>query len=195
MVATHPPPVMSSRAPGAHTTRTALAGIAVGLAVFGVIAAVGLGGYWMLGAKARRSEAPVPDVLPAGAAAAPSQAASSPAPQKPAPTTENATIQLEFVEPKAGVSLLLDGQPLKGEKPKISRPKPGSVKLLVVSADGYKQDTIRIDENTPDQLDLMLVRLAQARTEQRPSQPAATGSAKPKEPAKPLKVDIPDNPF
>jgi serine/threonine protein kinase len=194
MVATHPPPVMSSRAPGAHTTRTALAGIAVGLAVFGVIAAVGLGGYWMLGAKARRSQAPPADVLPVGAARAPSPQASATTTEKPPPTTTNESIKVEFVEPKSGVALLLDGQPLKGEKPTILRPKLGAVKLLVVSADGYKQDTIRIDENTPDQLDLMLVRLAQAKAEQKPSQPAAAQSAKSKE-AKPLKVDIPDNPF
>jgi serine/threonine-protein kinase len=194
MVATHPPPVMSSRAPGAHTTRTALAGIAVGLAVFGVIAAVGLGGYWMLGSRARRAEAPPPDVIGVGAAAAPTPTPSASAPEKPTATTTNDSIIVEFVEPKTGVTLLLDGQPLKGEKPKISRPKPGGVKLLIVSADGFKQDTIRIDENTPDQLDLMLVRLAPQKTE-KPSQPAAATSAKPKEPAKPLKVDIPDNPF
>lgn len=117
-------------------------------------------------------------------------------PDKPAPPSAASLIQIVFVEPKAGVTLRLDGQPVKGEKPTILRPKPGGVKLLIVTADGYKQDTLRIDENTPDQLDLMLVRLqARAEPPQKSKSKESKESKESKDGPKPLQVDIPDNPF
>jgi serine/threonine-protein kinase len=194
MVATSPPPMMTTPTRGAQTTRNALWGVALGLGVFGLIAVVGGGGYYMISVKGRRAEPTQPDVVPVGGAAAAAPAPVSAAPGgKPAAPSSASLIQIEFVEPKTGVTLMLDGQPVKGAKPTIARPKPGGVKLLVVTAEGYKQDTLRIDENTPDQLDLMLVKI-QARTEQKPAQPAKE-SKESKEGPKPLKVDIPDNPF
>jgi hypothetical protein len=108
------------------------------------------------------------------------------------------------------VSFALDGKPLTGRQKQIPRPPHGKVALLTVKADGYHQDVLRIDDNTPDVLDILLAKVepgteiapkptaaATPHSNWHPPTPAKpTPISKPPEKKKPaIKPDIPDNPF
>ncbi len=209
-VAGTPPPLAAPRRGAAST---ALLGVSIGLGAFVVIAGLGLGGWALL--RQHRAAAATPHSATAAAVApsakAPTASASASA-TTAAPPTPAAVIQLHNVIPKSGVSFALDGKPLPKDKKQIPRPAHGKVSLLTVKADGYQQDVLRIDDNTPDVLDILLAKV-EPDTEAKPKptaaaaatphptwHPKAAAVAKPsvpkasgKKPA--IKPDIPDNPF
>jgi len=206
-VATGTPPPTAAR-PG--TANTALLGVSIGLGAFVMIAGLGIGGWALL--KQHHSAAAAPHSA-AAAVAAPSQAPAPPAPASSAadstpaagPAATAAVIQLHDVIPKSGVSFALDGKPLKGRQTQIQRPPHGKVALLTVKADGYHQDVLRIDDNTPDVLEILLAKVEPG-TEIAPKPTAVatphsnwhppTPISKPPQKKKPaIKPDIPENPF
>lgn len=183
------------------TARTALVGIGIGVVMFVVAGA----GIFLL--RSRTAEtAPPPAAVVAPTATAATQPAQPPANEQLPP--RSAKIAIRLVSPKSGVSLELDGKKLEDAEPKLQRPAAGQSALLKVSAAGYHTDTLRLDGDTPDVLEVMLAKLdepaPEKREEQKPAadKPAADKPAgptpletKPSKPKKPQKVDIPDNPF
>jgi hypothetical protein len=117
------------------------------------------------------------------------------------------TIKLVAVTPKDGITFLMDGKVLR--ELAIDRPKKGEVKLLTAKAAGFHDEVLRLDEATPDQLDVLLAKSEEPKPEAKPEakpepkaasvapQPVPTEKARPPEakPKKPPKPDIPDNPF
>lgn len=203
-----PPPASTARRSGGST---ALLGVGIGLGAFIVIAGVGFGGWMLL--KSRHQPAAAAIHSAAALTAAPSQAPAPPASASapaPAPPGTAAVIQLHNMIPKTGVSFSLDGKPLPASQKQIPRPPHGKVSLLTVKADGYHQDVLRIDDATPDVLDILLAKLKpEAEAPAKPAAAAKHGTWPPKKttpkPAKTSKPpekkkqaiqpDIPDNPF
>jgi serine/threonine-protein kinase len=191
---------------------TALLGVGIGLGVFGLIAALGIGAFLLFRSAPRVATAAAPSAAP------------PPAPVAAAPTASTAQRWVTLRStPKDGVAYVLDGKPLEAGTTRVPRPKPGQTLVLEASAPGYGAEKIRIDEQVADELDVILV----AEKAAEPA-PAATGAAKPaaqkpvgasrpaeakpvaarpplekpppfeKPPEKPRpkrKADIPDNPF
>jgi serine/threonine-protein kinase len=166
----------------------AMLGVGIGLGAFVVLGFVGVT-IWALG----RSE---PEA-PLAAVAAPTVTATAPEPAPPeAPRAEAkvAKITIVAVEPKTGVSFSLDGKALAEGVLSIERPQAGKVRLLSAAADGYQSDVYRIDDATPDQLEVMLLEKQEPAAV--PVQPGPLPATKPAE-KKPsaIKPDIPENPF
>lgn len=145
---------------------------------------------------------------------APPQAVVPPPPPStmatPAPATA-AIIRLRPTIPSEGLVFELDGAPLNGLT--IPRPQPGRVRLLTAKAAGYLEETFRLDDQSPEVLEVLLAASTPA-----PSAVASFAAApiapgpvatvpgplpkpvgdQPKPTAKPVpkpKPDIPDNPF
>jgi serine/threonine-protein kinase len=180
------------------TARTALVGIGIGVVMF-VVAGAGI--FLLRSRTADGSPAPPAVVAPtATVAARPAQSSAEPAKKPPPQSTK---IAVRLVSPKAGVSLELDGKKLSEAEPTLQRPPAGQSALLKVSAAGYHTDTLRLDADTPDVLEVMLAKLEdpapQKPTEQKPAAEKPSGptpiETRPTKPTKPQKVDIPDNPF
>jgi len=171
-------------------------GVMIGLGVFLLVALVGAG-IWA--AKKRDAPAGEAAVVVEAPVAAPTP---SPEPSE-SPAAEPAKvekIQIRAVDPKDGLRLAIDGKALAPGVLGIDRPEPGKVRLLSVQADGYENDVYRIDDATPDVLDVILMKKMDEPTAKAPEGPTApTPAAAPAKPAdkkKPvLKPDIPDNPF
>ena len=191
---TPPPHVTSSSRPG--TTRTALLGVAIGLAAFATVAAFGAGAYLLIRSREapRAHEAPPTPALPPVLVSAPPAAATA------APTSR-AMIHLHSVVPRAGVRYRIDGVALDPAVTSIARPAPGTVLLLEAEADGYMRELIRVDDGAPDILDVRLVEQTLARGAQaQPASPPTAGSgsaarADREKKRRPIQPDIPENPF
>ncbi|MEB2312736.1 MAG: serine/threonine-protein kinase [Sorangiineae bacterium] len=241
-----PPPVESASAPGSHPSQVsrvsvmthltpggtpaphqfgapltskrgspALLGAGLGLGAFAVFAMVGAAIFLSRGGTA------APSAELAVSAPAPPAAPKSPSPSAAAKEpTRGPPIRLRLVIPSEGVRFELDGKPLPAIAREIPRPPPGGVELLKVSADGYQEDVLRVDDSTGEVLDVLLAKasdapaaraapLESAATAARAEPPAATAmkpaadepaaapkpaAAKPAAP-KPGKPDIPENPF
>jgi hypothetical protein len=169
-------------------------GIVIGLIGFFLIAIVSIGVWWV-----KRGE-----VQPPAAAAPIETPVAAPTPEPTATEAQPAeaklgTIKLVAIEPKQGVTFSVDGKPLAAGVMTIDRPEPGKVRLLSATAEGYQADVYRIDDATPDELEVMLLKKQEAPAGPTPAPapaPVAPGPAKPAE-KKPsaIKPDIPDNPF
>ena len=184
------------------TARGALIGIGIGVGVFALLATGA--SFYLRGQAAEAAPAPtVPTVATTTAKS----------PEAPPPTATGANVEnqspvikLVTMMPKAGITFLLDGKPLAGLE--VPRPKSGEVKLLKASAEGYHDEVLRLDEFTPDQLDVLLAKADEPKPEPKteakvaeappgklseaPTKVEAPKETKPKKPPKP---DIPDNPF
>lgn len=185
-----------SRPQQSNIAATALIGIAVGLGAFFALAvALGVGWYVLRGRP--RFVPPLPS------AAEPTTAASALQPTASSTLDKLSTIRLRAVTPHDGQSYELDGIALPGGTSSIDRPKPGRVRLLTARAAGYTKQDLRIDEQTPEVLDVILeeapVSALTASASARPAteHPAAALSegAKTERKKKPIKPDIPENPF
>jgi eukaryotic-like serine/threonine-protein kinase len=142
-------------------------------------------------------QAPAPIAAPAAAPEPPVQL-SAIAPPPPAATVEVRSIKLRALEPKDGISFELDGSPLAADVSSIERPTPGTARLLAARAPGYEPDLYRIDDATPDELEVMLLKKQEGAgaIQQPQAPPPAQSPVKPGESKKPvLRPDIPDNPF
>ena len=185
----HPP-----QAPQQDTTaRTALFGIGIGVLVF----AVGGAGIFLLRSSKDTPPPPAPAKVAAPPVATPAKPAKEAKPPPAAPKKSDITIRT--VSPKGRVAFELDGKRLVGAEPKVPRPPAGKFSVLKASAVGYHTDTLRLDADTPDILEVMLAKLdepAPAKTSTSGSSPASTPrETKPTKPKKPPKLDIPENPF
>ncbi len=187
----HPPPARQQDT----TARTALFGIGIGVLVF----AVGGAGIFLL----RSSKDSPPPPAPAAVAPPPVATPAKPAKEtKPAPAApQKSDIIIRTVSPKGRVAFELDGKRLVGAEPKVPRPPAGKFSMLKASAVGYHTDTLRLDADTPDVLEVMLAKLdepapVKTSTSTSGSSPASTSREdKPTKPKKPPKLDIPENPF
>ena len=183
-----PPPQPRSSLP------TAMLGVTIGLGVFLLVALVGAG-IW---AAKRRDAAPVETATVAEAPMPTPTPAPTPVEPPAAPSAKVAKIQIRPVDPADGIRLAIDGKALAPGVLSIERPEAGKVRLLSVQADGYENDVYRIDDATPDVLDVILMKKKEEPTAKAPEgpAPAAPPAAAPAEKKKPvLKPDIPDNPF
>ncbi len=203
-----PPPTARARRGNANT---ALLGVGIGLGAFVVIAGLGFGGWALLKSRHPAAAAPGASATPKAVASQKAAPPTSVGTPPPAPAATSTIIQLHNVIPKSGVSFALDGKALPWSRKQIPRPPHGKVSLLKVRADGYYQDILRIDDNTPDVLDIYLKKMSaeEPTSNAKPTAAAAphstwhptTAAAKPsgtttpekKKPA--IKPDIPDNPF
>lgn len=173
----------------------AMLGVVIGLAAFVLLALVGVG---LFIAKRGEPDAPAATVTPP--AEVPTTAPTPVASEAPKAPPKLGKIQLVPLEPKAGVSFAVDGKPLAAGVLTIERPEPGKVKLLAAQAEGYQSDVFRIDDATPDELDILLLKkqepaaAATAPAEPRPGVPAPPPRDSEKKPSA-IKPDIPDNPF
>lgn len=204
-----PPPTYMYPAPapaGPSSAKLALAGVLVGVALFAV-------GGTALVLMRGPSE-------PAAATTAAAAAATAPTPPPPAATAAPAPtklVKLNLVQPTKGVRFELDGKTLPQGTVQVPRPASGQTSVLIARADGHKQDSLRIDDTTPEILDVLLeVESPEPKPEATKPNPEPVAAKKP-EPAapaagptpvsagptpvapkpvkKPPKPDIPDNPF
>ncbi len=186
-------------APAPDTTaRGALIGIGIGVGVFALLAT---GAFFYL--RGRSAEAT--PAAPTAVAAQPAQPSAQPTATQAAANVENQspTIKLVAVTPKDGITFLMDGKEL--HELTIERPKKGEVKLLTAKAAGFHDEVLRLDELTPDQLDVLLAKADEPKPEPKPTsepaRPAPVATSQPVQkppepkPKKPPKPDIPDNPF
>jgi eukaryotic-like serine/threonine-protein kinase len=170
-----------------------LGGVALVLA-----ALLGLG-VWLLARE--RGEAPPPPI----ATAPPTPSAQPQLALAPLPAAQDQAkaklelIELRALEPKTGISFELDGKPLDSDVTNIERPEPGKVRLLSAKAPGYEHDVYRIDDATPDVLEVILLEKKPEGAGAAQPQPAPPTQLQPRPPEqkkKPeLRPDIPDNPF
>jgi serine/threonine-protein kinase len=186
----------------------AMLGVVIGLAAFVVLALVGVGLF-----IAKRGEPDAPAAV-APPAEAPRIAPTPVATETPKPPPKLAKIKLIPLEPKQGVSFAVDGKPLAAGVLTIERPEPGKVKLLAAQAEGYQSDVFRIDDATPDELDILLLKKQNPDSPSSPSSPSGAGAPRDHGTAAPrdhgtaaprdngtakkpsaIKPDIPDNPF
>jgi eukaryotic-like serine/threonine-protein kinase len=200
---TPPPQVGAARANSAASS--ALLGVGVGLGVFGVVV-VGVAG-WLLWHARHHATTPVatrPAVTqPAPLVAPPPSAATAAAPAPSASTPSVAAgIELHEVTPSSGVSFWLDGKALAPGKLVVTRPETGHVSKLIAEAKGYQRSVFTIDQGTPAELDVTLVK--DAAPAPRPAAPRAAthrpveiphAASKPADSKPAIKPDIPANPF
>ena len=209
VVATAPPFSAPRPASGSSAAKTALIGVAVGVGVFALVA-VGGGSYWVLKSRSRATAAVQP------AASTPSVAGS------PAPAAAIADTRIVLVEPKSGVTLLVDGVVQPVGQLSITRPAPGAERTLTARAAGYKDREFKLESESTSieiTLDKDMGEAAQDKAGSAEKPPEATKPSEPAKPAeaanpseaakpekssekstppskpKPVKPDIPDNPF
>jgi eukaryotic-like serine/threonine-protein kinase len=157
-------------------------------------------GVWLLARGRDQPQPPAASGAPV-TAPMPETSVAPPLARSPAPpaAAKLELIELRALEPKAGISFELDGKPLAADASSIERPAPGKVRLLSAKAPGYEHEVYRIDDATPDVLELILLKRQESPAAVQPQQPAAPAqppAASPQERKKPvLRPDIPDNPF
>lgn len=181
---------------------TVFMGVGIGLGAFLLIGGLGFGGWYLLGGSKA-----TPDPVAATTAApppAPQPALSQKTPA--APLKANVEYITVRTVPAEGVSLEFEGSVLKPGVNRVPRPLPGSTRKLIARADGYEDQTLNLDSETPSTVDLVLsAKVAAAPKPEEPapapaptpeerSEPAAKAEKPPEKP-KPTPVDIPDNPF
>ena len=181
-------------------------GVGIGIGAFVVIGGLAFGGWYLFGNRQAPS-------APAVAAATAQPAAAAPA--------ATGYIVLRSV-PKTQVRYTLDGKKLASGVTRVPRPPPGTTRVLKAEAQGFAAQTIRLDAETPDYVDVILedtaldldslpVEKKEAPADEAPKQeqpraeaprdttpspaPKTQPKPKPKPKPKPTKVDIPDNPF
>ncbi|MEZ4370434.1 MAG: serine/threonine-protein kinase [Polyangiaceae bacterium] len=181
---------------------TVFMGVGIGLGAFLLIGGLGFGGWYLLGGSKGS-----PEPVAAATVAPPPVAAPPAASQKAEPVPLKANVEYITVRtmPADGVSLEFEGSVLKPGVNRVPRPLPGSTRKLIARADGYEEQTLNLDSETPSTVDLVLsAKAAPTKAEEPAAAPAATHeerakpAAKPEKPAekpKPAPVDIPDNPF
>jgi serine/threonine protein kinase len=202
MVQTTAPASQAGPTRGGATAKTALLGVVIGIGVFAVVA-VGGGGYYLLRSRARAAAA-----QPATSTPEPALSTSAAGP------AAVAEIPVTLVEPESGVTLLVDGIVQPVGKLSVPRPQPGATRKLTARALGYRDLELKFDASTKD-LELKLKKDEgdeaetdePEKTAEKPGNappPANTGNATSVAPAakptsapkpKPVKPDIPDNPF
>lgn len=193
--------------PGAFGT--VLMGIGIGLGAFLLIGGLGVGGWFLLGGS-KSAEQPI---AATPQAVAPSAAQSGAAPTTPAPSQAEVEYITIRTVPAEGVTLELGGSALKPGANRVPKPLPGTTRRLIVRAEGYEEQVVNLEPETPSVIDVVL----NAKTAEKASDaPAATKPAekpqekpaekpqerpaekppeKPVEKPKPTPVDVPDNPF
>ncbi len=179
---------------------TVFMGVGIGLGAFLLIGGLGFGGWYLLGGSKATPE-------PVAAATVAPPPATAPSAARPAPAPMAASVEYITVRtvPADGVSLEFEGSVLKPGVNRVPRPLPGSTRKLIARADGYEEQTLNLDSETPSTVDLVLsANAAPAKAEEPKAAPTATPEehAKPApkpeksaEKPKPTPVDIPDNPF
>ncbi|MFO0565398.1 MAG: serine/threonine-protein kinase [Polyangiaceae bacterium] len=192
VVQTAPPPGSTAYSRrGDSAAKTALVGVAAGVLLF-LVVAVGGGSLYVMRSRATAAPPPAP---PTAVAVEPTAAT---APE----------LRVELIEPKAGVTLLIDGVVQPVGQLTFPRPAPGATRKLTARADGYQELEQTFDDKT-EKLDVTLQKEADEARAGAPSgaengRPAEKPAEKPAEPRgkepqekpkKPAKVDIPDNPF
>jgi len=185
--------------------------VAIGVGVFAVLA-IGGGGYYVMSAKKRAAADSSVSVAATTSGATAATAATPKAAEE---------IPVSLIEPKSGVTLLIDGVVQPVGKLSVTRPEEGKARKLTARAMGFKDLEIPIDASTK----IIEVKLlkdddaeedevepqdtekpASASPPSNPVAPAAPGVGKPAPPTfapkptpkpvpKPVKPDIPDNPF
>jgi hypothetical protein len=212
MVQSSAPSSQVNASSAAGTAKTALIGVAIGVGVFALLA-LGGGGYLVLRAKTRAA--------PPAVAAPAVPTATTEAEVKPALVAE---IPIKLVEPTNGVTLLLDGVVQPVGKLSVERPKEGATRKLTARALGYldletnidsstqivalelKKDTGEQDEqpeteSAPEKSQEPATKAEPATAKAEPAtakpspEPKSSTPTASKPKPKPVKPDIPDNPF
>ncbi|MCA9627623.1 MAG: protein kinase, partial [Myxococcales bacterium] len=181
---------------------TVFMGVGIGLGAFLLIGGLGFGGWYLLGGPKPPEPVAATTVAPPPPAAPPATQSSAGA--EPAPMKANVEYITVRTVPADGVSLEFEGSVLKPGINRVPRPLPGTTRKLIARADGYEEQTLNLDSETPSTVDLVLSAKAAPKAE--PEQPPAAAheeratkpapkQEKPAEKPKPTPVDIPDNPF